>query len=320
MIQRPIALVLGAGASKPYNFPTARELLRDVRDGLTKSEFRIRLHAADFSERDTTALRDALTDAHVGSVDEFLELPAHKSLVGVGKAAIAAALLSYENPKRIKPDAYADDWYQHLFRRMKEGAPSFKTFLTNRVVFVTFNYDRSLEYFFLTTLRSTYGIGANEIASAMHERKLRIVHVYGSLGALPDMGGMLPYGADGKTTGIPLKQAADSIQIVGEPGAQSGIDEAEDALMSRERVCFLGFGYRRANVQRLSLKTTLRQDTAIFGSAYDMRAGERLEIVNTFRAAGHEIELANPSADALGSLRDLSVLSEFELGARRIDK
>jgi len=311
VIKRPVVLVLGAGASRPYGFPTARDLLRDIRGGFRDDIFRRRLVNSDYGETEIRELREALNESPVGSVDEFLELTVNARLVPVGKAAIAAALLPLERPEKLLPDAQPDDWYEHLFRRMRDRAPSLDKFLMNRVAFVTFNYDRSLEHFLLTSLRSTYGAKPAEIAEAMKRRPLHIVHVYGSLGELPDLGGELPYGVEPTISGILLRHAAESIRIAGEPGSQAGIDAAESVLMSHgERVCFLGFGYRRENVERLSLATTLPKDARIFGSAYEKLRDERGDVERLFEAAGRHIELADPKFDGLKTLKDLPVLSE----------
>ncbi len=92
MIKQPIVIVLGAVASKPYGFPTARELLRDIRKSLaTEPAFRIRLLGSNYSEAEIGSLHSALMGSPVASVDAFLEIPAHASLARVGKAAIASS-------------------------------------------------------------------------------------------------------------------------------------------------------------------------------------------------------------------------------------
>lgn len=314
MIKRPIALVLGAGASVPYGFPTARDLLRDVRKGLNDQNFRLRLLGADYREDEIRDLREALAGSPVGSVDEFLEIDAHARLVPVGKAAIAASLLPRESPHNLLPDAQDnDDWYEYLFRRMREGAGSLDAFLENGVRFVTFNYDRSLEQFLVVALQRTYAAKASEIAQAFKQSRLQIVHVYGSFGALPVLGGDLSYGVEPNVTGLVLRKAADSINVMGEPAAREGIDAAHSALMACERVCFVGFGYRTANVARLELKTTLRKDAHVFGSAYKYSQGELDDVSVMFRREQHSIVLSGPSADALNALKELPALSQFEL-------
>jgi hypothetical protein len=108
VIKRPTVLVLGAGASRPYGFPTARDLLRGVRNSLaTEPVFRIRLLGTDYSESEIDNLRSALIGSPVGSVDEFLEIPDHAHLLKVGKAAIAAYLLPREVAMKLLPDTHS---------------------------------------------------------------------------------------------------------------------------------------------------------------------------------------------------------------------
>jgi hypothetical protein len=317
VIQRPVVLVLGAGASKPYGFPVARELLTGIRKSLsTEQAFRVRLLGSDYSETEIGNLHSALMGSPVGSVDEFLEIPAHARLIKVGKAAIAAYLLPREFARNLLPDAQEDDWYEYLFRRMKDGASSLNEFLQNGVSFVTFNYDRSLEQFMFHALCSTYGATPTQVADAWKRARTQIVHVYGSFGPLPDLGGTISYGVEPNFTGLLLRQAADSIHIVGESDAQAGITAAQDVLMRCERVCFLGFGYRTANVQRLELKTTLRKEARVFGSVYKMMRGEIEDLRRLFAAEAaqeYPLLLSDPAHDALRALRDLPVLSPYDL-------
>ena len=67
---------------------------------------------------------------------------------------------------KLLPDTQKDDWYEYLFRRMREGALSLNAFLQNGLRVVTFNYERSLEQFFVTALQRTYGVKPPEIAQA----------------------------------------------------------------------------------------------------------------------------------------------------------
>ena len=314
MIKRPITLVLGAGASKPYGLPTARELLRNIRKRLaTEQKFRIRLLNSECSEREIEDLNSALGGSHVGSVDEFLEIPTHEHLVKVGKAAIAASLLPMEVALNLRPDTQDDDWYEYIFRLMRDGAATLNDFLQNGISFVTFNYDRSLERFMFDALCSTYRMAPAEVAKAWTRGRMHFVHVYGSFGSLPELGGSLPYGTPPELSGILLRQAADSVHIVGESGAQAGISTAQDLLSRSERVCFLGFGYRTANVQRLELKATLRKEARVFGSVYSMMRREIGDARRLFYADGYQLLTADPGHDALHALRDLAVLSPNDL-------
>ena len=92
MIEKRTVLVLGAGASKPYGFPTGRELIREIAAGLknTGSEVAQLLSAHGHEPSELAKFSDALLDSAQPSVDVFLENRAE--YLEAGKAAIAAAL------------------------------------------------------------------------------------------------------------------------------------------------------------------------------------------------------------------------------------
>src|SRR4051812_38344733 len=118
MILDRTVLVLGAGASVDYGYPTGpslrRELIRDLGDqsgggGLVKT-----LGYSGFSSELIQTFRDALLQSAVNSVDELLE---HRlELVDVGKAAIAWNLVRRERMESLFTAEH--NWYQHLLTQM----------------------------------------------------------------------------------------------------------------------------------------------------------------------------------------------------------
>ncbi|HEY6222343.1 MAG TPA: hypothetical protein VIW26_01050, partial [Gemmatimonadales bacterium] len=90
MIKQRIVLILGAGASIPYGFPSGEALRANIIKDLSKSTaqpFQL-LEAAGFEAKHITNFRSALQQSGQRSVDAFLE---HRSeFVGIGKVAIAA--------------------------------------------------------------------------------------------------------------------------------------------------------------------------------------------------------------------------------------
>src|SRR5205814_6081210 len=69
------------------------------------------------------------------------------------------------------------DWYQYLFGKLNA---SFEEFGQNKLSVVTFNYDRSLEHFLLTTLQYSHGKTFDQCADLLMAN-IPIVHVYGQL-------------------------------------------------------------------------------------------------------------------------------------------
>ena len=165
--------VLGAGASKPYGFPTGEELLDSVLRGMSlEPGWRSHLAKLEFDQKQVDAFRRDFLESGQPSVDLFVEhRPEYERL---GKAAIALGLIPRENhswvfppPDTDAPHDHNDNWYQYIFEKM--NAP-FDQFGENQVSFVTFNYDRSLEHFFRTAVRRSYGKSLAE-ADARSSRK-----------------------------------------------------------------------------------------------------------------------------------------------------
>ena len=63
------------------------------------------------------------------------------------------------------------------------GNPNSIETIFENVAFITFNYDRSLEFFLLTTLKNRYQKTEQECAAKL--KNIPIVHLYGKLALLP---------------------------------------------------------------------------------------------------------------------------------------
>ena len=138
-----------------------------------------------FSAGGVAKFCDALLLSGTESVDAFLE---HRSdYLGVGKAAIAWALIPYERLRYLfeswtRPSRDQADWYQYLFSRMSSDTP-FEKFGENKLSIVTFNYDRSLEMYLVTALENSYDKRRDEAVNVLAQ--IPVIHVHGQLGALP---------------------------------------------------------------------------------------------------------------------------------------
>jgi hypothetical protein len=154
VITKPTVLVLGAGASKPFGFPAGRELLEIIVKAILSPPFGSfeiragvggRLLGCGFREQDLKDFAIRLQSSQRNSVDAFLE---HQpEFVEMGKAAIVSALVPYE---QVNQPLMIGDWYRYLFNEMNT---SFEDFDKNKLSVITYNYDRSLEYFFLQLAR-----------------------------------------------------------------------------------------------------------------------------------------------------------------------
>src|SRR5712692_234585 len=97
MIRRRTLLVLGAGASIPFGFPSGQQLKAKICAGLSNEPVEFvytLLRACGFDAALIVAFRDEFARSGRSAVDAFLE---HRpDFLAVGKAAIAATLIPYE--------------------------------------------------------------------------------------------------------------------------------------------------------------------------------------------------------------------------------
>lgn len=254
MIETPTVLVLGAGASNPYGFPSEGELYREVLDMKPKA---FPMDVAQFGRtkmfrtRKVLEFKAELRDSGVKSVDVFLE--SREEFEKVGKAAMACILSRYETAALARPDGPDKrDWYCYLWERMCAGA-SFDDLGENRLSILTFNYDRSLEDFLFRAARAYYGQSPDECARTL--RAINIIHLHGSLGPMPwqDRGAWsVPFGRGGSFKDV--RVAISSMKVVRDSQVEDpDFMRAGELLRAAERVYLLGFGYRPANVSRLGL-------------------------------------------------------------------
>jgi hypothetical protein len=248
MITRKVVLVLGAGASIPFGFPSGRELKNEIVNRLGPPSLDgpklAMLTIAGFGVDHIEAFRSALQKSGKLSVDAFLEHRAE--FLEVGKAATACFLLPREAEQVLFGSSLS--WYDYLFDKLNAR---FEEFDRNAISILTFNYDRSLEHYLFTAVRNLYGKTAEECVEKL--RGVPIVHLYGQLGELPAFAGdsnAIEYGAPLDVEA--LTKAANGIQIIHEAIKDSrAFEQAHEMLRKAERICFLGFGYNETNLQRL---------------------------------------------------------------------
>jgi hypothetical protein len=245
VIGRKTVLVLGAGASAPYDFPTGQKLLEQVVETARNPPSGI----LGFGMAKLAELADALEGWR--SVDWFLERRSdRRDFTEMGKQLMAYRLLVHERDETLSNAAPEEDWYSYLLdpdlmetRRGKFGE--------NKLSVVTFNYDRSLERFFFLRLKQLYGL--NEFDGVAEASKIEVVHVHGSLGDREFRD--VPYNVTDPRSDL-VQRASANIRIISEaagPEPTPQFSRAHELLESAEAICFLGFGFHPENIARLGL-------------------------------------------------------------------
>lgn len=277
MIANPTVLILGAGASMDYGFPLGkglRDLVCSIKDDATAGI----IQSAGYSLGSLFEFIGALRHSGFTSVDWFLE--ERPEYIDIGKAAIAASLIPFENPDKLfPPSAPQKHWYELFLNVLDQPIGSFDS---NNLSIITFNYDRSLEHYLFSTLRERYRSDERAV-EVMNQ--FPIVHVHGSLGDL------IPLKSSGREYNHELNPesiqiAASDIIIVGEASGETPEFEKARALLSEaKRIVFLGFGYHPESVKRLGIfnepwSEEMRKNVRVGGTSREIPA----HIWNTIQA------------------------------------
>ena len=248
--KKPTALVLGAGASNGYGFPVGSALRQAILNLRDSDDASLAMSHGKGAIRNFV---DAFRDSQITSIDSFLGR--RQDFVEIGKSAIAYILLNCEEQAKLTDESHGDHWYQYLVNELVED--SWETFDPSWLSVVTFNYDRSLLKSLVLTVGRIYN--KTEAESLERLRRVRMVHVYGSLG---DPFAEIPFGPtmDEEYASMHVDRAAKKLVIIPEGRDDSPtIQEAQGIISTAERICFLGFGFDAVNIRRLGAPNLFRR-------------------------------------------------------------
>ncbi len=288
MINSPTVFILGAGASAPYGLPLGRPLLIRISKKLAEDQRFIKDIRGTQLPIDRYLIEDFnenLINSGQPSVDAFLE---HRpEYLKIGKVSIARALIPLENEGLVEhANNNKNNWYGYLYNQM--NAP-FEDLDKNKVSFITFNYDRSLEYYLLQTTIFRYGVSEKEAVEKL--KKIPIIHLHGQLGVLTGFQNENEYYRDYNTKITPsnIQRCADNIKIIHEADDTTPeFEKAHELIWEAKVRCILGFGYNENNIKKLFLPVLDKAKKEVkpvmfLGSAFGIAGGERKKIEATFR-------------------------------------
>jgi hypothetical protein len=307
VIAKRTVLILGAGASyAECRFPMGHELAVNVRDvcrGLMNNpNVGQMIHDCGIPLSMGNDFADLIDDSGGTSIDELLE--SRTDYLNIGKAAIAAVLMPWEDGNTLcKMDRRDKSWYAYLLKQMKG---KFEDLHKNALTIVTFNYDRSLDWFLRRSIMNFYNRSLAEVEKVLES--IPIIHVHGQLGSLAEN----PYGRwDPKSVMnqhyiAALKRAKDGIQIVHEVDTQSpdsNFGKVQKTIGIAETVALLGFGFGTDNLKRLKIRGS--SNASIFATAYGLTQKQMADIRNV---VAKPITFGNPNEGILEFLNRVECL------------
>lgn len=314
MIEIPTVFVLGAGASKPYGFPTALELTTSVTEFTWAHPYDDVLSLLRHNSCELEGFQRALVASRINSVDRFLEVHSkEKGFLRLGKHLMAMALIRCEHPPNLTQAR--GDWLRHVWNAMLTSR--LENVSDNRIAIITFNYDRVVEQYLLDAICGAYGCTPGLARSQLE--KIPFVHVYGSLGHFPRASSVAederPFRS--RIDAIEVETAAKSLWIAPEERTEESFAAARKLIRKARRVVFVGFGFDPMNSHRLMPQgdwlAWMQSGGAVFGSALGLQTRERATAKQLF-GEHPNVTLGGPGDDALYFLREYLNLTEVAAG------
>lgn len=315
MIEQETLFISGAGASKPYNYLTGRELRNYISKSLPADLSQIIEKDKEFYKKAQLNKKiknfsEIFNKSAIQSIDRWLAM--NPKFSDIGKKAIATSILKCECDSRFWEDVDdpSKDWYMYLYNRMTDGfssPDSYKKFKDNKVSFVTFNYDRSLEHFLYTSLSNSFVQEhvENLILLSLDQDIIPFpfIHVYGQIDE--------PHWKSGSVYGEEISwekiyRLASNIKVIGErTDEQSKI--IPNLITKAARIFFLGFGYAPENMEILGLQGLLKGNMQIYGTVHNFTPKEIKQIKDLIC---HGADISS-SAIVLENIDSCSLLKKY---------
>jgi hypothetical protein len=308
LIDKKTVFVLGAGASCPYGYPSGADLRSWIclNGGFNDSYVDYRRNLREKGEDNNLPINEFISKFSKSSrksIDLFMS--ANPKLAPTGKYIIAYTVFKAEERSQFREQAQlareqysnlshgtpswrflakkyfqGDDWYLYLFNRLAAGLIKpdvLPDFSDNKISFVTFNYDRSLELLLYESLSNSFTeVPEKEVIKCL--QKLKIVHVYGQISPLKWQDSEQGVDYRPKLDETLLQKSADNIKTIFEQKESPELNEARQLLVQTEKIFFLGFGYAEENLEILKVPDRTKKATEIYGTAFGLEMEEILNI------------------------------------------
>ena len=265
-------LILGAGASRNYGFPTGYELAQALMKWPSSTGY----GQAMFGDKNVYEnFKDHFQDFldHGGqTIDAFLATPPGLRFIEPARLAMSLIISECEAEDKLFDDANSDDnWYPYFYEQLTQDR-DFRSLDFSKFSIITFNYDRSLECFLYKSLSLQYSPQDHKLRDKIES--LDLTHVYGTIG-VPWIGdGYEKYGPRSATDNYYF--ASQRLKLIKEGGSDRAAAHAhekiQNSLTSAQRLCFLGFGFDETNLEVLGFRESRSYPTLkrIVATAFEL--------------------------------------------------
>lgn len=308
MLEKRTVFILGAGASCPYGYPSGANL----RERICLFEDQIKpkgLGEAVNSDTDLNGFIKQFEKSSTKSIDLFMAR--NPKLAPIGKILIAFEIFEAEFSSlfreraewaqfRLRMPGYVTGrakfigskdfqgsiWYEYLFDRLTSGLATkdiLPDFSNGNLSFITFNYDRSLEYFLYESLRNSFSeVPESQIVQCLQQ--LKIIHIYGLIAPLKWQDETNGIDYKPQITAALLKDTSSNIITIYEQQDNPELSEAKTLINQAEQIFFLGFGYAPENMSVLNLTGLIPPNCQVYGTAFGMVEKEVKDVLHTMRS------------------------------------
>lgn len=278
-----VIFILGAGASVPYGYPTANQLRQKiVRGNVDVISYTYRnlenQNKIDYNwwENRWKPLIDQFDKSNTESIDLFLTRNRNKIDTDLGVLLILYFLSWYES--RYKIIRFDKDWYFAFFNELtREVTQKEQLYLLVKspIQIITFNYDRSLEYFLYTSLVNSFTLDSDE-ARTIYNMLFSVYHVYGKIADLDwqDAKGISYGDNDLFKNGDLLSKNVNLIY----DDRNHIPDNIKTLIYNANQIFVLGFGFAKANIDKLDLKNLLQEKHKLFATGLNLFDSQIIQI------------------------------------------
>ncbi len=338
MMDKKTVFILGAGASCPYGYPSGSHLREYICLSTNDPAMKELVQALE-SEKDLGDFKKKFENSSTKSIDLFMAR--NPKLAPVGKHIVAFEIFCAENrslfrerAERVqkmyrqledhrtvelylrRKDFQGGDWYSYLFDRLTAGLvgnDDLPDFSEGEVAFITFNYDRSLEYFLYESLRNSFTeVPEAQIVQCL--KSLKILHVYGQVAPLKWQDSTQGVDYRPQINASLLRTASLNIRTIYEEQQNPELKEARDLISQAEQIFLLGFGYAPENMEILGLPDVIPPGNCrVYGTAFGMNDAEVKRISSQIRLGlrGDQVNSRNPGRIVIKVMDCLELLRNY---------